>query len=309
MNETNDGNETSDMSDMSGINAPDTDPRETNDVNQNAIQHDDATGGGSTPEATTPPVPGAGTESRLVPTSTRTAIEALTRRLHVLVGLLGILLVGAFVVIGLLFGRVADAEADASAARSDLAAVLAGGGVSSDDLATIRADLDRVEAGAALYASQITGFQEQLTELSPSIKAGVDEAITGLREFGGSTIAFDVNIDEVIPIDTEVTIKRTVAVPIKTSIPINESFDTTITINTFAGDIPLDVTVPVDIDVPIDLVVDIPIDETVPIRDEFPVQLDVPIAIDVSETELKNLTDSLAAGLESLQDVLTGLGA
>jgi hypothetical protein len=33
----------------------------------------------------------------------------------------------------------------------------------------------------------------------------------------------------------------------------------------------------------------------------------VPIAIDVGETELKNLTDSLAAGLQSLQDVLTGL--
>jgi hypothetical protein len=235
------------------------------------------------------------------------AIAALTRRMNLLVGVLGLLLVGAFVVIGLLFARVADAESDATAARSELAAVLGDGG--TGELASLRADLDRVEAGAALYASQITGFQEQLTELSPQIKAGVDEAITGLREFGDSTIAFDVNIDEVIPIDTDVVIKRTVQVPIKTTIPIKESFDTTITINTFAGDIPLDVTVPVDVDVPIDLVVDIPIDETVPIQDEFPVKLDVPIAIDVGETELKNLTDSLAAGLESLQDILDGLGS
>lgn len=235
------------------------------------------------------------------------AIEALTRRMNLLVGLLAVLLVGAFVVIGLLFGRVADAESDATAARTELAAVLADGGVSSDELTAIRDDLNRVEAGAALYASQIDGFQEQLTELAPQIEAGVNEAITGLRDFGESTISFEVNIDEVIPIDTEVVIQRTVEVPIVTEIPINQDIDTTITIDTPLGGIPVDVNVPVDVVVPIDLVVDIPIDETVPIQDEFPVQLDVPITIDVGDTELKNLTDSLAAGLESLQGVLTGL--
>lgn len=234
-------------------------------------------------------------------------VAALTRRLHVLVGMLALLLLGGFVVVGLLFARVAGAERDAAAARADLAAVLADGGVSSDELATIRADLDRVEAGAALYASQIEGFREQLVELSPEIEAGVAEAITGLREFGESTIEFDVAIDEVIPIDTEVTIERTVSVPIVTEIPIREDIDTTITVDTPFGGIPVDVNVPVDVVVPIDLVVDIPIDETVPIREEFPVRLDVPIAIDVGETELRQLTDSLAAGLESLQDVLTGL--
>jgi hypothetical protein len=213
---------------------------------------------------------------------------------NVMIGLLGLLLAGAFVTIFLLFGRVADAEADAAAARSELA--------------TARADLERVEAGAALYASQIQGFQEQLVALQPEISAGVDEAITGLRTFGDSTISFDVAIDEVIPVDTEVVIQRTVEVPIKTTIPIEQSFDTTIQIDTPVGEVPLDVTVPVDVDVPIDLVVDIPIDETVPIQDEFPVKLDVPISIVVRDTELAELTDSLAAGLESLQQMLAGFG-
>ncbi len=239
---------------------------------------------------------------------TASAIEQLSRRMHVLVGLLAVLLVGAFLVIGLLFGRVAAAESDAAAARTELAAFAASGGASSDELAQIREDLERVEAGAALYASQVTGFQEQLTELEPQVSAGVEEAISGLREFGDSTISFDVNIDEVIPIQTEIVIERVVEVPIKTTIPINETFDTRISVSTPLGDIPLDVTVPVDVDVPVDLVVDIPINETVEIDEEFPVQLDVPIAIEVRETELASLTDSLAAGLESLQDVLTGLG-
>ena len=238
-------------------------------------------------------------------------IAALTRRTNLLIGVLGMLLLGAFAVIGLLFGRVASAESDASAARAELAAFAAdpsvATGASAGELTELRDDIERVEAGAALYASQIDGFREQLTELAPQIEAGVDEAITGLRDFGESTLAFDVDIDEVIPIDTEVVIERTVEVPIETEIPINQEIDTTIRIDTPFGGIPLDITVPVDVVVPIDLTVDIPIDETVPVQDEFPVQFDVPIAIDVSETELKNLTDSLATGLESLQDILTSL--
>ncbi len=236
------------------------------------------------------------------------AIEQLARRMNVLVGLLGVLLIGAFVVVGLLFGRVADAEADAIAARTELATFAAAGGASSGELEELRDDLERVEAGAALYASQITGFQEQLVALEPQVSAGIEEAITGLREFGNSTLAFEVNIDEVIPIKTEIVLDRVVEVPIKTTIPINESFDTTITIDTPFGGIPLDVNVPVDVDVPVDLVVDIPINETVELDEEFPVKIDVPIAIEVRETELASLTDSLAAGLEALQDVLTGLG-
>jgi hypothetical protein len=251
-----------------------------------------------------PPVGDRAIEAPTDDTGANDAIAALTRRTNLMVGVLAALLVGAFVVIGLLFGRVADAEADAEAARSTLAA---GGGASSTEIDELRAEIERVEAGAALYASQIEGFQEQLVELEPQISAGVEEAITGLREFGDSTIEFDVAIDEVIPIDTEVVINRTVEVPIETEIPINQEIETTITINTPLGDVPVDVTVPVDVVVPIDITVDIPIDETIPIQDEFPVQLDVPIAIDVSETELANLTESLASGLESLQDMLTGL--
>ena len=230
------------------------------------------------------------------------AVMALAKRMNIMLGVLALLLVGSLVTIALLFSRVADAEDDAAAAQTELAATQA-------DLLTTQEDLNRVEAGAALYASQITGFQELLVDLEPQVSAGVDEAIDGLRTFGESTLSFDVNIDEVIPIDTEVVIKRTVEVPIKTSIPINETIETTIEIDTQLGfNVPIDVTVPIDLDVPIDLVVEIPIDETVPISEEFEVQVDVPIDIDVSDTELANMTDSLAAGLESLQDVLTGLG-
>lgn len=240
------------------------------------------------------PVATVGTE----PVVEQDAIARLERRMNLMVGTLGMLLIAAFVVIGLLLDRVADAERNAEVLAT---------GASSEQIGEIQADLERVEAGAALYASQIDGFREQLVELSPEIEEGVDEAILGLRDFSQSTIAFDVAIDETIPVDTEVVINRTVEVPIQTEIPISQEIDTTIEVDTPFGAVPLDITVPVDVVVPVDLVVDIPIDETVPITDEFPVQMTVPIEIDVGDTELANLTESLAAGLESLQEVLTGL--
>lgn len=215
-------------------------------------------------------------------------VLALRRRTNVIIGLFALLLAGALVLIALLATRLGDTE---------------------DDLAATRDDLARVEAGAALYASQITGFQDLLVDLEPQVSAGIDEAIEGLETFASSTLSFDISVDEEIPISTEFTIDREVEVPIKTSIPINESFDTTIEVDTPLGfSVPLDVTVPVDIEVPVDLEVTIPVNETIPIDQTFPIQLDVPIEVDVGDTELAELTDALAAGLRSLQEVLNGLG-
>jgi hypothetical protein len=200
----------------------------------------------------------------------------------------GVALLAAFVLIGVLFVRLNDTD---------------------DDLDATRADLERVEAGAAIFSSQVTSIVDQLTELSPSISAGLDEAVAGLEDFATSTLEFNISIDEEVAIGSEVVIDRTLSVPIKTTLPIDDEFDTRIEISgPFGIEVPLDVTVPVKIDVPIDLVVEIPINETIPIDETIPVSIDVPITIDVSETELAALTDSLAAGLESFRDVLSGFG-
>ena len=177
-----------------------------------------------------------------------------------------------------------------------------------DELATTQTDLARVESGAALYASQVNGFVETIDGIGPSIDEGLDQAVTGLEDFGTSKIEFDVAIDETISISETFDLQRTVEVPIKTSIPIDEEVETTVTVNgPFGVDIPIDITVPVNIDVPIDLTVDIPIDESVPIDVDVPVQLDVPIAIDVEGTELEALTTSLVEGLRAFQEGLDGL--
>jgi len=179
----------------------------------------------------------------------------------------------------------------------------------SADLAQTQADLERVEAGSALFASQVQGFQEDLLELQPQVSAGLDSAIEGLETFRGSTLEFMVDVDETINIDTEVVIARTVDVPINTAIPIKETINTTIRVGTPLGfDVPVDVTVPVDLEVPIDLNVQVPIDETVPVSAEVPIQVSVPVTIEVSDTELAPLAESLAKGLAALQAILADLG-
>ena len=199
----------------------------------------------------------------------------------------GVLLIGSLAMSLWMFTRVQTAE---------------------DDLAATRADLARVESGAALYASQVNGFVETVNGIGPSIDEGLDRAVTGLEDFGASTIDFDVSIDETISISETFDLKRTVQVPINTSIPIDEEVETTVTINgPFGVDVPIDITVPVQLDVPIDLTVDVPIDESVPIDVDVPVQLDVPISIDVEGTELETLTASLAEGLRAFRAGLDGL--
>ncbi|MDJ0952144.1 MAG: MFS transporter [Acidimicrobiia bacterium] len=186
----------------------------------------------------------------------------------------------------------------------------------ADDLAVaqerqdqLEADMARVEGGAALYAAQVTAFQDQLGGLGPTIDSALGEAVVGIDEFANSTIRFDVRIDETVPISTEVVLDRTLQVPIRTTLPIDEEFDTTITINgPFGIDIPLDITVPIQLDLPIDLDVSIPVNETIPVETEVPVNLDVPIEINIADTELAALAQALAQGLESFRLLATDLG-
>jgi MFS family permease len=212
----------------------------------------------------------------------------LQRHSGVVVGALGALVALAFVLIAVMFGQLNDTK---------------------DELVQTQEDLTRVEAGAALFASQVTGFQEQIVALEPTIGAGLDEAVAGLEEFATSTIDFVVNIDEEVTIETHVVLDRELQIPINETLPIKETFETRIEVETPLGfSIPLDVTVPVDIDVPIDLELDIVVNETIPVSATVPVKFDIPISLEVSETQLADLAASLAEGLEALKEVLVGLG-
>ncbi|MDR9449779.1 MAG: hypothetical protein RI637_01065 [Acidimicrobiia bacterium] len=169
------------------------------------------------------------------------------------------------------------------------------------------ADLARVEIGAGLFASEVTGLQEQLSRLAPGVGRGLTEAVSGLQAFRSSTLEFEVSINETIPIETEILLDRTLTVPIQASFPIDQVVETTITIaGPFDTKIPLDVSVPVQLDIPVDLEIPLSINETIPISTSVPVRLTVPIAIEVAETELASLADALGSGLAAFADLMAG---
>ena len=168
-------------------------------------------------------------------------------------------------------------------------------------------DLARVEIGADLFASEVTGLQNQLSALAPEVGRGLNEAVAGLDAFRSSTLEFDVAIDETIPIETEILLDRTLTVPIVATFPIDEVVETTITIaGPFDTKIPLDVSVPVQLDLPVDLEIEFLINEVIPVSTDVPVRLAVPISIEVAETELAALADALGEGLAAFADLMAG---
>ena len=182
------------------------------------------------------------------------------------------------------------------------------GGIESD-IETNTADLERVEAGAALFAAQVTGFTDQLAELGPAVSSGLDQAIAGLEAFRTSTIEFQLAVDETVQIDAVIDLNRTLTVPINETLSINEVIQTTVTVQgPFGIDIPVDITVPVQVEVPVVLDLAIPVNEMIPLSADVPIRLTIPLAVAVEGTELAALADALQIGLAAFKDVIAGLG-
>lgn len=174
--------------------------------------------------------------------------------------------------------------------------------------AELRTNLERVEQGAATAALQVTLFTEALADEGPAINAGLAEAVAGLDSFATSTITVDIDVDEIVPIETSIDLNRRIIVPIQTTIPIDETIETTIIVaGPLNTEIPIDVTVPVKLDFPLELDVPIDVNETIPVTTEVPIAVTVPVEIEVADTTLATMATSLRDGLSALQDVLAVL--
>jgi hypothetical protein len=168
--------------------------------------------------------------------------------------------------------------------------------------------IDEVAGGAAVLAAQTSGFFEQLTALAPLLDDALDTADVELEALRTSTIAFEVEVDQVIPIEASFPFTRTLTIPIETSIPINETFETRVTVEGPLGiDVPLDVVIPVEIDVPLSLSVPIDIDETIDVDTEFPLRLAVPVEVDIAGTDFAGLAERLQQGIASIREAVGGL--
>ena len=143
-------------------------------------------------------------------------------------------------------------------------------------------------------------------EFKPVAQNALEEVDRELAAFQESTVAFNVDINQDVPIQMEIPINEVVQVPISVTLPIKQEFETTITVDPLQSGlaIPVDVVVPVDLEVPIDVTIPIEIDRTIPISTSIPLDLDFPIAIEVSDTDLVGYIERLRKGLAGAQEYI-----
>lgn len=156
-------------------------------------------------------------------------------------------------------------------------------------------------------------FQQQtraaVTEIETTVSELVGQAVADLEAFENSTLEYEFEVRQDLPIEVEIPFNETMTVPIQTTIPISQQIETTVMIDPFQTgfEIPTDIVVPVDMEVPLDLSIPVTIERPIPISTTVSLDFDVPIAIEISETDLAPYLKQLRSGLSSLEDKLSVL--
>ena len=146
---------------------------------------------------------------------------------------------------------------------------------------------------------------ETIDRIEPQLELAFDQTDARLAEFEQSTLTFDVEVDEVIPVQANVPFNETIDIPVQISIPIEEDFETIITLNALGAEIPVPVVVPVLMEFPIDEVVSVTISRTIPLSTSVSMTLAVPVQIDISDTELAPYLQELRQGLDTMESTVS----
>ena len=137
-----------------------------------------------------------------------------------------------------------------------------------------------------------------------SVRATLRDEVGRLAEAVQSAkqqqLRYDLPIDQQVPINIDVPIKRELTVPINTSVQIKQ--DIVLPIDTGLG--VFDIPVPIDASVPISTSVPIAFDQTVNISTTVPIQLNLPVRIDLGSGQLGGYLDRLYAALLELRERL-----
>ena len=145
---------------------------------------------------------------------------------------------------------------------------------------------------------------ETIDRLEPQLETALDRTDARLEQFQQSTLTFDVEVDEVIPVQADVPFNETIEIPVQITIPIEEDFETIITVNALGAEIPVPIVVPVLMEFPIDEVVTVTVSRTIPLSTSVPLSLAVPVQIDISDTELAPYLQELRQGLDAVKETV-----
>jgi len=152
--------------------------------------------------------------------------------------------------------------------------------------------------GVSLLVHALT--VSQLLRVRGTLRSELAQAADRVAEAKTQQISYDLPIDQQLPINIDVPIRRSMEVPINTEVQIKQNI--TLPIDTGLGQINLPI--PIDATVPISTTVPIAFDQTVNISTTVPIQLAVPVRVNLGSEQVAPLLDRLRQRLLELRDSL-----
>jgi len=135
-----------------------------------------------------------------------------------------------------------------------------------------------------------------------SVRATLRDEVGRLAEAVQSAkqqqLRYDMPIDQQVPINIDVPIKRDMTVPINIDVPIKQQI--TVPVDTGLGIV--NIPVQLDTSVPISTSVPIAFDQTVNISTTVPIRLNLPVRIDLGSGQLGGYLDRMYAALLELRE-------
>jgi len=146
-------------------------------------------------------------------------------------------------------------------------------------------------------------FSNMAAGIKPVVAETFDNADKELAAFQKSTLTFNVEIDQELPVSAEIPFNETIEIPVQLTVPFNERIQTTVNVDPFntGFKVPMEIDIPINMEFPIDEVVSITIERTIPISTTVPLQLAVPININIADTDLAPFVDELRQGLDEFE--------
>jgi hypothetical protein len=140
----------------------------------------------------------------------------------------------------------------------------------------------------------------QLLRVRGTLRSELALAADRVAQAKTQQVSYDLPIDQQVPINVDVPIKRSMDVPINTEVRIKQNI--TLPIDTALGK--FDLPVPIDATVPINTTVPIAFDQTINISTTVPIRLNVPVRVDLGSKQLAPYLDQLRQRLLELRDSL-----
>ena len=140
----------------------------------------------------------------------------------------------------------------------------------------------------------------RLFSVRNTLRDEVEQLAGTVQRLKSDKVRYDLPIDQQLPINIDVPIKRSLEVPINTEVRIKQ--DITLPVDTGFGQV--DIPIPIDATVPVSTSVPIQFDQTVNISTTVPIKLNVPIQIDAGSDQIAGYLDLLHDALLELRDKL-----